>query len=112
MNTLPVLAIKQVREDEPYTNEEQYEDTNPVTIQRMRLSHILQEVNQSVYRTIKFRRIHAAFDRTLNQCTAMLVNFRVTQVVTQNAATRSQFWTRTALQQTLQTDHNVRHTYV
>src|SRR5690554_7557230 len=65
MYVFPVLAVKQVREDEEDRHKDQNENPQALTLYFYRITHVGHEVGQVPHGLVELGTRHAAFDRIL-----------------------------------------------
>src|SRR5690554_119382 len=105
MYVFPVLAVKQVREDEEDRHKDQDENPQTLTLYFYRVTHVGQEVGQVPHGAIEFRARHTAFDGILG------ARILVVDVATERLNRGIHADTRPDCTQTLQLYHYVRHAH-
>src|SRR5690554_8113183 len=73
MYVFPVLAVKQVREDEEDHHKDQDKNPKPLALYFYRVTHVRHEVGQVPHSLVELSTGHAAFDGVLGQTSPLLM---------------------------------------
>src|SRR5690554_4591852 len=105
MYVFPVLAVKQVREDEEDHHKDQDKNPQPLALYFYRVTHVRHEVGQVPHRLVEFSTGHTAFDGVLG------ADITVVDIATEWLYRRVYTDVRLDRTQTLQVNHYVGHAH-